>query len=214
MTGGTQPLILGIGGTLRAQSTGQRALAHVLARARALGARTELLSGPALDLPHYAPERTERTEAAQKLVAMMRAADGVVICSPAYHGSVSGLVKNALDYTEDMNRDARVYFDGLPIGCIACGAGWQAAGQTLAALRSIAHALRGWPTPMGAMINSSNPVFEDDGTCTDAAIRFQLDTIADQMMGFALARYEGTSGRPPGRTATGVLTEISASGRR
>jgi len=178
------PLILGLGGTLRAQSTGQKALAHVLARARERGARTELISGQALDLPLYSPESPERSEAAVRMLALMRECDGLVICSPAYHGSVSGLVKNALDYTEDMGRDARVYFDGLPIGCIACGAGWQAAGQTLAALRAIAHALRGWPTPMGGMINSTLPVFDADGICVDAGIRFQLDMIADQMTGF------------------------------
>lgn len=183
-----RPFILGIGGTLRAQSTGQRALAHVLDRAAQLGARTEMVSGQALNFPHYAPGLSERSEAAKRLVTLMRECDGVIICSPAYHGSVSGLVKNALDYTEDMNRDARVYFDGLPIGCIACGAGWQATGQTLAALRAIAHALRGWPTPMGVMINSTQPVFDADGKCVDASIRFQLDTIASQVMEFVLRR--------------------------
>lgn len=183
-----RPFILGIGGTLRAQSTGQRALAHVLDRAAQLGARTEMVSGQALNFPHYAPGLSERSEAAKRLVTLMRECDGVIICSPAYHGSVSGLVKNALDYTEDMNCDARVYFDGLPIGCIACGAGWQATGQTLAALRAIAHALRGWPTPMGAMINSTQPVFDADGKCVDASIRFQLDTIASQVMEFVLRR--------------------------
>ncbi len=187
-----RPLILGIGGTLRTQSTGQKALAHVLARAEERGARTKLISGWALDLPLYSPESAERSEAAVRLVALMRDCDGVVICTPAYHGSVSGLVKNALDYTEDMNRDARVYFDGLPVGCIACGAGWQAIGQTLAALRAIAHALRGWPTPMGGMINSTQPIFDAAGTCIDASVRFQLDTIADQVTEFALhkARVE------------------------
>lgn len=195
-----RPLILGIGGTLRNQSTGQKALAHVLSRVEERGARTELISGQALDLPLYSPESAERSEAAARLVARMRACDGVVLCSPAYHGSVSGLVKNALDYTEDMNRDARVYFDGLPVGCIACGAGWQATGQTLAALRAIAHALRGWPTPMGGMINSTQPVFDADGTCVDASVRFQLDTIADQVTEFALrkARIEQVQSRTGG----------------
>lgn len=188
-----QLLILGVGGTLRAQSTGQKALAHVLARARERGARTELLSGPALDLPLYAPENTERTEAAQRMITLMRECDGLVICSPAYHGSVSGLVKNALDYTEDMSRDARVYFDGLPIGCIACCAGWQAAGPTLAALRAIAFALRAWPTPMGGVINSTQPVFDAAGSCVDSSTRVQLDMIADQVIDFALRlkRAEG-----------------------
>ncbi|MHC0055627.1 NADPH-dependent FMN reductase [Actibacterium sp. D379-3] len=183
-----RPLILGLGGSLRPQSTGQKALAHVLARAAERGARTELISGPALDLPLYSPDSAERSEAAARLVALMRDCDGVVICSPAYHGSISGLVKNAIDYTEDMSRDERVYFDGLPVGCIACGAGWQAAGQTLAALRAIAHALRGWPTPMGGMINSTQHVFDADGTCVDASVRFQLDTIADQVTEFALRK--------------------------
>lgn len=187
-TGSERPFILGVGGTLRAQSTGQKALAHVLARAEERGARTKLISGRELDLPLYAPENPERSEAAASLVALMRECDGLVICSPAYHGSVSGLVKNALDYTEDMNRDARVYFHGMPIGCIACGAGWQATGQTLAALRAIAHALRGWPTPMGGMINSTQPVFDAEGKCIDAAVNFQLDTIADQVTEFALSR--------------------------
>lgn len=198
--GTVRPLIVGVGGSLRMQSTGQKALAHVLARAAERGARTELISGPALDLPLYSPDTAERSEAAARLVALMRACDGVVICSPAYHGSVSGLVKNALDYTEDMNRDARVYFDGLPVGCIACGAGWQATGQTLAALRAIAHALRGWPTPMGGMINSTQPVFDADGTCVDASVRFQLDTIADQVTEFALrkARIEQVQSRTGG----------------
>ncbi|WP_454749042.1 NADPH-dependent FMN reductase [Ciceribacter selenitireducens] len=198
--GTVRPLIVGVGGSLRMQSTGQKALAHVLARAAERGARTELISGPALDLPLYSPDTAERSEAAARLVALMRECDGVVICSPAYHGSVSGLVKNAIDYTEDMNRDARVYFDGLPVGCIACGAGWQAAGQTLAALRAIAHALRGWPTPMGGMINSTQPIFDAEGTCVDASVRFQLDTIADQVTEFALrkARVEQAQSRMGG----------------
>ena len=45
-----RPLIIGIGGTLRLQSTGQKALTHVLARAEDFGAQTELISGQALDL--------------------------------------------------------------------------------------------------------------------------------------------------------------------
>lgn len=181
-----RPLILGVGGTLRHKSTGQRALGHVLARAEDRGARTALITGEALDLPLYSPEFPERSEAAQRMIALMRECDGLVLCSPAYHGSVSGLVKNALDYTEDMNSDPRVYFDGLPVCCVACGAGWQATGQTLTALRAIVHALRGWPTPMGGMINSTQNVFNDAGVCVDAAVRFQLDTIADQVTEFAM----------------------------
>ena len=42
--------------------------------------------------------------------------------------------------------------------------GWQACGSALAHLRSIVHALRGWPTPMGVTFNpSAGKLFDDDG---------------------------------------------------
>ena len=72
----------------------------------------------------------------------------IIVASPAYHGGVSGLVKNALDYVEDLRDAKRPYLDGRAVGCIACAGGWQAAVATLTGLRSISHALRGWPTPL------------------------------------------------------------------
>ena len=136
----------------------------------------------------YAPERVERSPAAAKLVSALRECDGVIIASPGYHGSISGLVKNALDYVEDMRADPAVYFDGRAVGCIACAYGWQATGSTLAALRSIVHALRGWPTPIGVAINTSLKVFDADGACLDAGIARQLELMAMQVVDFARMR--------------------------
>ena len=102
----------------------------------------------------YAPESSVRSEGAQRLIAALRRAHGVILSTPCYHGSVSGLVKNALDYTEDMCQDAEPYLDGRAVGLIVCGHGWQSTGVVLSAFRSIVHALRGWPTPMGVAINT------------------------------------------------------------
>ena len=44
----------------------------------------------------------------------------------------------------------------------ACASGWQAATTTLVAFRSIVHALRGWPTPLGVCINTTAPAHEAD----------------------------------------------------
>ena len=113
---------------------------------------------------------------------------GIIIASPSYHGSISGLLKNALDYTEDLSSDERVYFDGCAIGLIACAAGWQGAGQTLAALRAIAHSLRGWPTPLGAMLNTSSKLFDEQGSCLDLSAKFQLESVGRQVVQFARMR--------------------------
>jgi FMN reductase len=122
-------------------------------------------------------------------VEVLREADGVVLVSPGYHGTVSGLVKNALDYVEDLRTDERPYLDGRAVGCVAAAQGWQAAVTTLTALRQIVHALRGWPTPLGAAVNSRQVVFEPDGTAGDAAVTRTLRTIGEQVVQFALDRH-------------------------
>lgn len=56
------------------------------------------------------------------------------------------------------------------------------------ALRSIVHALRGWPTPIGAAINTSSRPFDEDGQCVDKSAKFQLELIGRQVVEFARMR--------------------------
>ena len=183
----TTPLIVGIGGTMTANSSSERVMRHVLAQCSAAGAQTMVFDGTAIDLPMYG-YGTPRTNKATALIGALRRADGIVIASPGYHGTISGLIKNALDYIEDMAKDERPYFEGRAVGLIAVAAGWQATGTTLATLRSIVHALRGWPTPMAITVNSQMPVFAEDGAVSDATLLKQLEIMAQQVVGFARMR--------------------------
>ena len=180
-----KPLIVGVGGSPRSESSSERALLFCLKSARDAGAQTECYSGEALALPMYAPGTGERTAQAHEFLDAVRRADGLIIATPGYHGSVSGLVKNALDYTEDLREDRRPYFDGRAVARIATASGWQAAVTTLTAVRSIVHALRGWPTPLGVAINSKVVTFTSDGACSDAAISDQLRAAVAQVLAFA-----------------------------
>ena len=189
MTTTPQPFIVGLGGTLRANSSTERALRHCLAAVERQGGRTRLFAAEELDLPMYAPHELERTPRALELVKAVRDADAVVVGSPGYHGAVSGLVKNALDYIEDLREDPRVYLDNTPWGCISCAYGWQAAVGTLTQLRSIGHALRAWPTPLGVAINSADAVWAPSGELADTeqgrAVADQLELLASQLLAFA-----------------------------
>jgi FMN reductase len=178
------PYVVGIGGTSRPNSSTEQALGVALAAAAAAGARTLLMGGSRLDLPLYVPERSERAPAALALVEELRRADGVIIASPGYHGSISGMVKNALDYTEDLRADERMYFDGRAVGCIATGSGWQGAVATLNALRGIVHALRGWNTPIGVAINTVEYRLAD-GRCSSPVLTTQLQEMGRQVVAFA-----------------------------
>ena len=180
--------VVGIGGSLRPESQSERALRIALDGAALAGAKTTLVSGADLVLPFYDPAEPDRSPVATRLVEELRAADGVVLVSPGYHGTISGLVKNALDYIEDLRHDPRPYLDGRAVGCVATAHGWQAAVNTLSSLRSIVHALRGWPTPLGAAVNSQQVLFGPDGDCSDTKVAENLRTIGSQVVEFATSR--------------------------
>jgi FMN reductase len=183
-----RPFIVGIGGTTRPGSTSERALHLALAAAERRGARTQLFGGAALPLEPYDPARDGRSPAALQLVEALRQADGVIVATPSYHGSLSGLVKNALDYTEDLRLDTRPYLDGRAVGCIVVAEGAQAMGSTLMALRSIVHALRGWPTPYAAAVDAKSRPFGADGAPPPESVSDALDTVAGQVVDFARMR--------------------------
>jgi FMN reductase len=192
----TSPLfIVGLGGTTRAGSTTERAMLAALAHARALGCETQGFGSGALPTEPYDPARPDRSPQAQALVAALQRADGVVLVSPAYHGGVSGLVKNAIDFAEDLREDGRPYFSGRAVGTIVCAEGPQAMGATLASLRAIVHALRGWPTPYGAALNASTrPLGSDTDPADPAALR-ACETVAAEVVQFArMARAVAAAG--------------------
>ena len=177
------PLIIGIGGTARPNSTSERAVSESLRAAEKLGARTKLFNGEFVSrLPLYVPDRAMRNSDKREFVDAVRRSHGIIVGTPGYHGSLSGPIKNALDLLEDTAGDEHPYLDGRAFGCVVTAYGWQACGTTLVSLRLIAHALRAWPTPFGAALNASTPLFETDGTCIDEKIFGQLSIVAAQVV--------------------------------
>jgi FMN reductase len=182
-----RPLIVGIGGTVRPASSSERSLKKALAAAEAAGAQTRMFDGAFMaGLPIYNPAEPDHGVAAEFLKAVSEA-DGIIVASPGYHGSISGLVKNALDTLEGLRDDPRPYFDGRAVGLIVAADGWQACGSALAALRAVIHAMRGWPTPLGATLNSGLGLFDADGAFRDKRDSWQVETVAQQVVQFARA---------------------------
>lgn len=202
-TGGFHPHIVGIGGTTRIGSSSETALRYTMGLIAEMGATTELIVGPLLDLPMYDPSDDHRSPSARRLVQSLRRADGIVIATPAYHGGMSGVIKNALDYVEDMRADHRPYFDGRAVGILVSAYGAQALGTTLVGVRSIVHALRGWPTPFAAALNAQNRPFEN-GLPANADVAGQLETVARQVHGFAIAHL--AAGKTP--VATRLMAAV------
>src|SRR3712207_4782406 len=104
----------GIGGTLREGSTCLGALRRAMDAARDAGAETRLLDLRELALPMYEPGRpiADYGPEAERFIEEVREADALLISTAAYHGTLAGVSKNALDFTQFLGRDERPYLEG------------------------------------------------------------------------------------------------------
>lgn len=149
------PHVVCVSGSLGTASRTNRIASWCADLAERAGARTTVFLGQDIEFPIYRPGDTAAEPEVKAFITALADADGVVLVSPTYHGTVSGLMKNALDYVNELATDERPFLDGRAAGCIAVGAGEQGAATTLATLRTVCHALRAWPTPLGVTISAS-----------------------------------------------------------
>jgi FMN reductase len=174
--------IVGVAGSLRTGSSTGVLVSRVLSECRKRGATVQLLAGEALDLPQYDPSRAVSPEA-RRLLEAVRGADALVLGSPAYHGGISGTMKMALDYLEELRADPRVYLAGMPVASVVTGAGWQGVSSTLGHLRDVVHALRGWNVPLGITVNVLETKISPDADLP-AQIDQRVSMMVDELTSF------------------------------
>jgi FMN reductase len=174
-----KPHVVGIGGTLRDGSTGLRALEEALRAAEEAGATTELLDLRELALPMYEPGKPleEYGENVEKLVEAMRGADAMLWSTAAYHGTLAGVTKNALDFAQFMARDEKPYLQDKVVGLIATAGGNMAAVNAINAMVNVIHALRGVAAPLPVPVTQSWKVFDKEGNVWDEGIADRLETL-------------------------------------
>lgn len=172
-------LVVGIGGTMREGSTSLAALRRAVAAAARAGARTELLDLRELDLPIYDPGRSlaDYGRNVGRLVRAMRGADALLISGAAYHGTLAGISKNALDFGELLAGDAPPYLGGKVVGLIATRAGERAAPQTIAAMEHAVRALRGTVAPFAVPIGRAGDAAGEGGVIRDSVHASRLDDL-------------------------------------
>lgn len=147
--------VLGIGGSMRRASKSRVLLSHALQLAQNAGAETRLADVRALDLPLYNDDRGPDVyqPPLSELLSAVRAADAYILCSPTYHGTVSGAVKNALDSLNVLYDDKPRYFGGKPVALMALGNGGGA--NVLTSLQHAVHGLNGVAIPTTVIADAS-----------------------------------------------------------
>jgi NAD(P)H-dependent FMN reductase len=184
--------VVALCGSQRDGSHTRRVLERTLEVARASGATTDLVDLSALDLPLFDPDRADAGDAAS-LRRRVRAADGVVLGTPMYHGSYSSVLKTALDYC------GADEFEATTVGLlVVSGGGFPT--PALEHLRSVARSLDAWVLPHQVAVPSSHGAFED-GALADAGLAERVETL-----GTDLVEYAGVESYPDATPACATPT--------
>jgi FMN reductase len=168
--------IVGISGSLRPDSYSYQALQVAAQRVEALGAEIELLDLRTLNLPFCdgGDDYSAYPDVA-RLSQTVKQADGLILATPEYHGSVSGVLKNALDLMgfEELS--------GKVSGLISI-LGGQPNSNALNDLRIILRWVHGWVIPEQVAIGQAWKAFGNDGKLLDEKLAQRFDSFAQSLV--------------------------------
>ena len=180
---GNSVRVLGIGGSTRAGSNSLKALRAVLSLAEEAGCEISLADIHTLELPLYNSDMAlaNYPRTTHWLLEEARNANAIVLCSPNYHGTLSGAVKNALDILDYLGSDNPPYFTGKPVGLVGLGGG---AANVLNSLFHASRALNGFTVPnwVGLPHDAVDP---ESGKFRDAGNEKRAKAMVDQLVDMA-----------------------------
>jgi NAD(P)H-dependent FMN reductase len=168
--------VVAVAGSLRDRSYTRLALRRALDAAADTGAEADLLDLRAFDLPPLDPDVDEQGDSAA-FARRVRRADAVLLGTPMYHGSYSGVLKNALDHCGFDE------FEGTTVGLLGV-AGGAFPITALEHLRSVCRALNAWVLPHQAAIPQASTAF-DDGTFVDEDVAARVATLGRRIVEYA-----------------------------
>ena len=163
--------ILGVASSMRESSYSTRVLKLALEKAEKRDAETKLLDLRELQLPMYHPEQNSSPEL-DKVIEYVKWADAFVLASPDYHGSMSGVMKNFLDFFWSD-------FAGKTFGYIC--ASHEKGLTVMDQMRTAVRQCYGWSMPYGISVNSDQD-FDKQGNITNENILSRIETIARDLV--------------------------------
>jgi len=172
--------VVAISGSLRSNGYTCKALKFALEGAREVGAQTQLITLNDYNLVFVdGRDSKDYPEGVHRLRAEVKSAQGIILGTPEYHGSFSGVLKNALDL---MGFDE---FGGKMWGLGGVAGGTLGAVNALNSLRMIGRTLHAWVVPEQVSISEAWKKFDEDGNPKDEKLRQRLMDVGRQVSRFA-----------------------------
>ncbi|GCA74644.1 NADPH-dependent quinone reductase ArsH [Microcystis aeruginosa NIES-2520] len=168
--------IVGINGSLRPGSYSAMALEVAISRVQALGVETEIIDLRKLSLPfcNGGDDYSDYPDVA-KMQQTVKSAAGLILATPEYHGSVSGVMKNALDLMSFEELSGKV------AGLISV-LGGQSNSNALNDLRIILRWVHAWVIPEQIGLGQAWKVFNEEGKILDEKLSQRFDAFARSLV--------------------------------
>lgn len=148
----------------RTNSTAHRITKHVTDLLIQRGISAEPFHIADSGVPLFDANLSKTPHAAEFLNHQLRQAQLHVWLTPLYHGSLTGVMKNALDWLECSARLPEPYLTGRRVGLICWADGVQAM-QGINAMESVAKSLRAWTLPYAVPMQKKD-LFDARGEIT------------------------------------------------
>ena len=183
--------VLGVAGSMREQSYSTRALKIVLEEVKKYDSESYVLELRKINLPLFDPSGNTLDESSsstnsnnnglERITTTLKWADAFVLASPDYHGSMSGGMKNFLDYFWEE-------FAGKTFGYIVAS---HEKGLTVAdQMRTAVRQCYGWSMPYNISTNGEKD-FDSKGNLVNSALAKRIKMLSRDLVTYgALIRRQ------------------------
>ena len=176
-----QLTVIGVCGSLRSQSFTRMALTIALQGAQEVGAITKTIDLRNYDLIFCDGKENEDNYPIDvfELREEFSQAAGIILGTPEYHGSFSGVLKNTIDLMGFKQFESKI------LGLVGVAGGAMGAVNALNGLRIVGRSLHAWVLPEQVSIPEAWRVFDKSGRVKDSAIEKRLQDVGRQVARFA-----------------------------
>lgn len=176
-----------IAGSNRQNATSTSVLRYIETILKARNIQVSFIDLGVVRLPLFSPDAEDVHPEADFMIRSVKQADGLILATPEYHGSISGSLKNALDYLDNS------HVAGKPVLTVS-SAGGRLGVSSLVHLQSIIRNLHGILSPEWISIGDGHPLFDRDGAPRDPEILQRIDQSVEQFI--ELVRKLGNDTQP------------------
>lgn len=163
--------VLGVASSMREGSSSTATLSVALDFAKKHGGQTRILDLRQTRLPLYDPNEGQSNTELQKAEEDVTWADAFILATPDYHGSMSGTMKNFLDYFWSE-------FAGKTFGYIC--ASHEKGLTVMDQMRTAVKQCYGWSLPYGVSVNGEDDL--ENGMIANQRLKSRLEMLARDLV--------------------------------